>query len=111
MNPITFACRANLPQAPEEITAQILDLSKWPEFDGCWPIPGIKSARFVERKPEIVGTRIRVTSRDGSTHVEEIVEWNPGRRVRLRMQDFSRPLSRFATKFEETLELERSDDG
>ncbi len=33
-SPITFTCKATLPQKPEEIASQILDLSKWPEFNG-----------------------------------------------------------------------------
>ena len=45
----------------------------------------------------MVGTRIRVTNTDGSTHVEEIVEWEPARRIRLRIGGFSPPLSRLAT--------------
>lgn len=34
MKPITFSCQATLPLKPEEITSQILDLSKWPKFNG-----------------------------------------------------------------------------
>lgn len=44
------------------------------------PLPGIREAEFEAKTAEIVGTRIRVTNRDGSTHVEEIVEWEPTRR-------------------------------
>ncbi|WP_437191334.1 hypothetical protein [Planctomicrobium sp. SH527] len=77
MKPITFTCQATLPQLPEEIARQILDLSKWPEFDGYSPLPGIKVAEFKAKTAEVVGTRIRVTNRDGSTHVEEVVEWEP----------------------------------
>ena len=52
---------------------QILDLSKWPEFNGYGPLPGIREADFETKTDEIVGTKIRVTNRDGSTHVEEIL--------------------------------------
>jgi hypothetical protein len=107
MNPISFSCEETLPLAPEEIARQILDLAKWPEFHGYGPIPGIKSAEFDVRTPEVVGTRIRVTSLDGSSHVEEIVEWQPDRRIRLEMKEFSPPLSRLATSFEETWEFQQ----
>ena len=107
MKPITFACCVILPLAPEEIAEQILDLTKWPDFRGYGPIPGIKSAEFGTRTPNFVGSRIRVTNLDGSSHVEEIVAWQPDRRLQLRMGNFSKPLSRLATCFVETWEFER----
>jgi hypothetical protein len=105
MKPITFACEATLYSAPEEIASQILDLTKWPDFHGHWPIPGIKSAEFEVRMPCVVGTRIRVNNLDGSSHVEEITEWQPDQRVRLEMKEFSPPLSRLASRFEESWEF------
>ena len=110
MKPITFTCEATLPFAPEDIARQILDLTRWPEFRGYWPIPGIQAAEFEARTPDIVGSRIRVTSRDGSSHVEEIVEWQPGQRIGLHMKEFSAPLSRLAAGFEETWEFQRAGD-
>jgi uncharacterized protein YndB with AHSA1/START domain len=101
MKPITFTCEETLPLAPEDIARQILDLTKWPEFHGYGPIPGIKVAEFEVQTPGIVGSRIRVTNGDGSSHVEEIVEWEPNHRLRLEMMAFSAPLSRLATGFEE----------
>ena len=108
MKPITFSCEATLAVPPERIAEQILDLDLWPGFRGYGPLPGIRAAEFEARTPEVVGTRIRVTDTDGSSHVEEIVEWEPGRRIRLRMGEFSPPLSRLATGFDETFEFERS---
>lgn len=96
MKPIKFACHDTLPFGPEEITRRILDLTNWPDFQGYGPIPGIKVAEFEVRTPGIVGSRIRVSNTDGSSHVEEIVEWQPDRRLRMRFQDFSAPLSRLA---------------
>src|SRR5436309_1353196 len=107
MKPIAFSCEETLSLAPEDIARQILDLSKWPDFHGYGPIPGIKMAVFDVQTPEVVGTRIRVTNLDGSSHVEEIVEWQPDRRVRLEFKKFSPPLSRLATKFEEIWDFER----
>jgi len=102
MEPIIFSCEENLPLAPADIARHMLDLNRWPDFHGYGPIPGIKTATFDRQTPGIVGTRIRVTNCDGSSHVEEIVEWQPTHRVQLQMKDFSPPLSRLATRFEET---------
>jgi Polyketide cyclase / dehydrase and lipid transport len=102
LKPITFSCEAILGIPPEQIAEQFLDLSRWSSFQGYAVLPGIKAAEFEVRTPEIVGSRIRVTNTDGSNHVEEILEWKPDRRIRLQMHEFSRPLSRLATGFEET---------
>ena len=107
MKPITFVCKSTLPLSPEDIANQILDVAKWPDFRGYGPIPGIKIAEFEIRTANIVGSRIRVTNLDGSTHAEEIVEWQPDHRLQLHMQDFSPPLSRLATGFVETWEFQR----
>src|SRR5204862_6286733 len=101
MRPITFTCRETLPLSPADIAGQILDVAKWPEFTGYGPIPGIKSAEFEARTPEVVGTRIRVTNTDGSTHVEEIIEWQPDARLVLHTTDFSPPLARLAARLVE----------
>ena len=69
MKPITFACHETLPLAPEEIALQILDVAKCLDFRGYGPIPGIKSAEFETRTPNVVGSRIRVTNLDGATRV------------------------------------------
>src|ERR1700738_1116237 len=94
MKPITFVCEATLGAAPEEIARQILDVTKWLDFKGFGPLPGIRVAEVEIRTPDIVGSRIRVTNTDGSKHVEEIVEWQPDHRLQLNMKNFSRPLSR-----------------
>lgn len=111
MRPITFNCTSTLSLAPEEIAGQILDLANWTGFSGYGPMPGIKTAAFETRTPGVVGTRIKVTNTDGSSHVEEIVEWEPDRRLRLDMKEFSAPLSRLANGVVETWEFERLDNG
>ena len=110
MKPISFSYHETVALAPEEIARQILDVTKWLDFKGFGPIPGIKTAEFEGRTPAIVGSRIRVTNTDGSKHVEEIAEWQPPHRLRLLMRDFSAPLSRLATGIEETWEFERVGD-
>jgi hypothetical protein len=107
---VSFACEATLPLTPEEVAGQILDLARWPEFDGYGPLPGIKAAAFEVRTPGVVGSRVRVTNRDGSGHVEEVVEWQPDRWLQLRLGEFSPPLSRLAAAFVETWEFRREGD-
>jgi hypothetical protein len=102
MKPITIACTESLSRPAVEIAASILSLANWLDFKGYGFLPGIKTAVFERQTPEIVGTRIRVTNTDGSSHVEEIVEWNPEHSVRLGLDEFSPPLSRLATKFIES---------
>ena len=108
--PIQFSCQSQLSLTPVEIADQILDLSKWPDFTGYGPLPGIEAAEFDIKTADVVGTKIRVTNADGSSHVEEIVVWDPPRRLQLHLTDFSPPLSRLATSFDETWELERHGD-
>ena len=100
MRPITFSCSETL-VIPPVIARQILDLDRWPEFQGYGVLPGIRAAQFEVRTPEVVGTRIRVTDTDGSTHVEQIVEWEPDRRLRLHMGEFRPRCPRLATGFDE----------
>ena len=109
--PIHFSCRAMLPQTPEEVAEKILDTSHWPDFDGYGPLPGIKSARFTKRTASIVGSTIHVENTDGSSHTEQIVLWNPPHELRLRLGEFSAPLSMLADYFEERWEFDRLQNG
>ena len=85
MKPITFSCTETLTLAPEKIAGQILDLANWTDFTGYAVLPGIKAAVYEVRTPGVVGSRIRVTNTDGSSHVEEIVEWHPDHSLRLQI--------------------------
>ena len=110
MKPITFSCEETLSIAPDVIAQHILDVSKWPDFRGYGVLPGIKVAEFEVKAPGIVGSRIRVINTDGSTHVEEIVHWQPDQRIEMHLKEFSTPLSRLATGIEETWDLKRIDN-
>ena len=102
IQPITFCRDTTLTQSPEAICARLLELERWPEFRGYGPLPGVAVARFEKRTPEVLGSVIEVRNTDGSRHREEIVHWEPSRRVVLRLSDFSAPLSRLASHFDET---------
>lgn len=108
MKPVAFGCVARLPLGFEELGAKILAVEEWSTFRGWGPIPGIESATFLEKTPAVVGSRIAVKNLDGSRHVEEVTVWEPGV-IALRMSGFSNPvLSRLATHFEETWQLDRT---
>ncbi len=105
MKPVEFTCTAIIPGRAEAIAEQILHLERWPEFSGYGVIPGIQHAEFETRTPEVVGSKVLVTNTDGSHHVETIVDWRPGASLRLHMTDFSPPLARLATDFDEIWEF------
>ncbi len=105
MKPIEVQVVGQVRQSPEEICAAFLDVSRWPEFEGYSILPGIKEARFESQTPGLVGSRIRVQNTDGSSHVEEIIEWDVDNRIALRFHEFSPPLQRIATHFVETWEF------
>jgi hypothetical protein len=98
VKPIIFTRTVVLPLTPSEIVGRILDPSLWSNFTGFGPLPGVRSAVFEILTPGLVGSRIRVTNMDDSTHVHEIIEWNPDRLLKMNMTDFTAPLSRFATR-------------
>jgi hypothetical protein len=104
-------CRHETRLPAEAFFAKILDVETWPSFRGWGPIPGIRAARFRLRTPEGVGSRIEVENLDGSSHVEEVIEFRPGRGVVLRMSGFSPPLAALATHFVETWTLEPGPGG
>jgi Polyketide cyclase / dehydrase and lipid transport len=110
VKPINFSCEETLDISPDEIAQKILDVANWPDFKGIAMLPEIKVAEFEVMTPDIVGSRIRVINTDGSTHVEEIVEWQTDRRLKMQFKEFSAPLARLATGFEETWNFERSDN-
>ena len=99
-----------MPITATQLCRQIVELERWSGFRGWGPLPGIREARFERRTDDAIGSRIRVINTDGSTHVEEIVEWDPERRLVLRMSEFSPPLSALASHFEERWEFEPSSD-
>jgi hypothetical protein len=107
MKPIVFSCTESLEMSPDEVAQQILDLANWTDFAGYAFLPGIQEAHFEVATPEIIGSRIKVTNRDGSNHVEEIVDWQPNRGLTMHLKEFSPPLARLATSFEEKWEFKR----
>ncbi len=104
-------CTRILEQPAERIFARMLELESWSSFRGYGPIPGIRAARFLERTPELVGSRIAVENLDGSRHVERIAVWREPHAIEMHMSELSPPLSRLATHIVETWRFEPTPEG
>lgn len=111
MKPIEIKIVGHIRKSSPEICKEILDTERWSEFKGYSILPGIKSAQFEVKTPEIIGSRIKVQNNDGSSHVEEIIEWDVANRIALRFQEFNSPLNNLATHFIETWEFCNSPNG
>lgn len=101
MKPIEIKIAGVLRRSPQEISAEILDTERWPEFTGYAFLPGIEQACFETKTPEVVGSRIRVCNTDGSSHLEEIIQWDIPNCIALQFQEFESPLRNLATHFVE----------
>ena len=99
MTPISFEIERTINLPPRAISDKIKDLDNWPDFDGYLMLPGIKSAVFEIRRDGMKGSRIQVENTDGSKHLEEIVEWDAERKIRIKLHHFSPPLNRIAAYF------------
>lgn len=99
MNPIKIEVQSIVKISAKEICSIILDTKQWSEFEGYSIIPGIEKAEFEKRTGEVVGSRIKVHNKDGSSHIEEIIEWDVNKKVVLKFLEFNSPLKNFATHF------------
>lgn len=104
--PITFVCEQELSIPPMAVFEKMRDVSTWSTFDGYLLLPGIEQAEYEVETAEIAGSVIRLHNSDGSTHTETIVEWTVPNRIVLRLGEFSPPLNRLATHFDETWTFE-----
>jgi len=110
MKPITFACQRLIPKSTAVIFAQVADTARWREFNGYGILPGIESAAYEVRTQDMVGSRIRVLNRDGSSHIEEITRWIPDREIAMTLQEFTPPLRLLATHISEKWRFQVEDD-
>jgi hypothetical protein len=111
MKPIAIKIVGHNKKSPQEICTEFLDTERWPEFQGYSILPGIKQAHFETKTPGMVGSRIKVQNTDGSSHVEEIIEWDVDNRMALKFQEFTPPLQHLATHFVEAWEFKKSANG
>jgi hypothetical protein len=99
MRPIIFECTAVIPSPATEICVEIATVARWSEFKGYGVLPGIASAHYEHKTSDMLGSRIRVQNTDGSGHVEEIVAWQLGEKVSMKLYEFTPPLNRLASHF------------
>lgn len=74
----------------EAVWAYLLDPTHLTDFAGYGPIPGIASARV--EGSEGLGMRRIITNTDGSTHREEVIAYEPPRRIVDRIDGFDSPV-------------------
>ena len=108
---VTFTIEVYYYKEPRYIFDSFLQIEKWNDFKGFGMIPGIKNANFIIKTDSIKGTIIQVENSDGSSHKEEILEFEKDTYLKIKMFDFSEPLSYFATYFIEEWALKKMEDG
>ena len=101
MKPIEIKVIGKVKKSSEEICSLFLNTERWSDFKGYSILPGIKAAEFT----------VKVQNTDGSSHVEEIIEWDIKNRIALKFQDFSAPLNKFATYFIEVWKFNAFENG
>jgi len=111
LNPIELTTNGFVNRTPNDICSILLDTNRWSEFEGYSILPGIEKAEFEKRTAEVVGSRIKVRNNDGSSHIEEIVEWDVNKKVVFKFQDFNSILKYFATHFIEEWNFVTKDEG
>jgi hypothetical protein len=111
MKPIQIKTQGTTQKSSQEICATFLDTDRWSDFKGYSILPGIKSAHFEKRTPDLLGSRIKVSNTDGTTHVEEIIAWDVSNKFALKFQEFEPPLKNLATHFVEEWRFSTSSRG
>jgi hypothetical protein len=111
MKPIEIKVVRDIQKSSREICSEFLNTERWSEFTGYSILPGIKNAHFEIRTPTLVGSRIKVQNTDGSSHIEEIIEWDVTNKVAMKFQEFDSPLKYLASHFIETWSFRKSNNG
>jgi len=110
MKPITLKVKETHQSAPSVLAERILNPGRDRNFVGQDESPGILSATVEQRPAEVIGTRTRVTTDEGTSYIEEIVEWEPDKRVSVEVKEFSDSMASARFRFIESWEFERIDD-
>ncbi len=101
---ISCSIKSSLPA--ESIRKIFLAVENWSDFKGFGVVPGIHKAKYIIQTDGVVGSRIQVTNVDGSSHLEEIVDWRETSPdsffMTIKIQDFKGPLRRISTGILET---------
>ena len=89
------------------ICEKILDVKTWSSFDGHGLLPGIDKAEYENRTTELVGSRIRVKNSDGTQHLEEILEWEAGKKLIMKIHEFPIKFKFYCHAFYRRVEFQR----
>jgi hypothetical protein len=108
MNP-TFTIQVIYDKDPCLILDEMMHVENWSSFQGEGIIPGIKQASFVKKMDTHIGCIIKVENSDGSSHIEEFLEYEKDRYLKIKMHQFSKPLSLFAEYFIEEWLFEKQE--
>jgi hypothetical protein len=111
MKPIEIRIIGITRKSPQKLCVELLDTDRWSEFQGYAILPGIERAYFETKTSDLVGSRIKVRNTDGSSHIEDIIDWDMGNRVVLRLQGFNSPIQHLTTHFVETWEFSQLANG
>ncbi len=111
MKPIEIKITGRFNKSSQEICSEFLKIEQWSDFKGYSLLPGIEKAHFETKTSNIVGSRIRVQNTDGSSHVEEIITWDPASHIALRFQEFDSLLRHLAAQFIESWEFNKVAQG
>ncbi len=108
---ITFTVEVTYHQEPCYIFDSFMQIEKWSDFKGFGIIPGIKNANYIVKSESIIGSLIQVENSDGSSHKEEIIDYKKDSYLKIKMFDFSKPLSFFSPFFIEEWALRKMEYG
>lgn len=89
------------------VWAHFVDAANLTDFAGYGPIPGIARASV---DGEGVGMRRAITNTDGSSHREEVIVYEPPRRIVDRIDGFDSPVRLLAREITDELRFEPRGD-
>src|SRR5687768_14323373 len=90
--------------SPEKVWQRFADITSMKSFVGYGPIPGIASARWIQGEGSAGSVR-EVTNTDGSRHHEEVVAYEPHRRMEDRIFGMTSPFRFLVREARDTFEL------
>jgi uncharacterized protein YndB with AHSA1/START domain len=97
--------------APERVWALLTSFDLMTLFTGFGPIPGIARVEWLTEGGYRLDARRRVTNTDGSTHLEDIASFEPGRLLVDRIHGFDSPMRFLARQAHDRFELQASGSG
>lgn len=112
---IQISCEIESSFPSETIRNRFLDVGSWSDFRGFGLIPGILKAKFLRQTEGWVGSHIEVINVDGSSHLEEIVEWRERSPssflMAIEIREFNGPLRHLSSGILETWILTAAPSG